>query len=280
MVVSVLALAGCPERRAAEPAVAEAASVTAEVAAPRRKARPDAEDAPASRAAVGPCDEVWRAARVEVAFKEEPDVASRERTGPRLERRFTVARQLRGAYRYQDQWASVLEFSSGGTRGGVSYGLTVPDVLVDLTGREVSWVSQREPSACISGEGEHPELLAADTLRDAAGRLLVLTVLSAPTLPGGEVLLPSGLVPGLRVRWEDAGCQAVPGARTRGVRLRFEDARAPGAPVVSVPVGRTGHFTWEGARYEVRVARARADGADRCGQAVFTLFREGVRVQP
>ncbi|MCP3105269.1 hypothetical protein LZ198_41015 [Myxococcus sp. K15C18031901] len=227
---------------------------------------------------VGPCAEVWRAARVEVAFKEEPEESSRQRTGPRLERRFTVARQLRGAYRYQDQWASVLEYSAGATRGGVSYGLTVPDVLADLTGREVVWTSHREAAGCFSSEGEHPELLAGDMLRDAQGHLLVLTIPSAPTLPDGEVSLPPGLVPGLRVRWEEAGCGAVPGARTRGVRLRFEDPRAPGA-AASVAVGETGHFTWEGARYEVRVVRARADVGDRCGQAVFHLFREGVRVQ-
>ena len=236
-------------------------------------------DAPAQ--AVGPCDEVWRAAQVDVAFKEEPEDAAGQRTGPRLERRFTVARQLRGAYRYQDQWASVLEYEADAVRGGVSYSLTVPDVLADLKGRTVTWASHREPAGCLSSDGKEPVLLAGDTLRDEKGRLLLLTVPSAPTTPGGDVLLPPGLVPELRVRWEEAGCAVGQGARTRGVRLRFEDARAQGAAAVpvSASIGETVPLTLGGIRYEVRMARARADVAGRCGQSVFTLFREGLREQ-
>ncbi|MFP2906913.1 hypothetical protein ACLESD_18085 [Pyxidicoccus sp. 3LFB2] len=230
---------------------------------------------------MGPCDEVWRAAQVDVAFKEEPGDAVGQRTGPRLERRFTVARQLTGAYRYQDQWASVLEYETGEVRGGVSYSLTVPDVLADLKGRTVAWVSHREPAGCLSSEGEEPVLLAADTLRDVQGKLLLLTVPSAPTEPGGDVLLPMGLVPELRVRWEDAGCEAGQGARTRGVRLRFQDAksRGPTPRSVAASVGETVPLTLGGLRYEVRVARARVDTSGRCGQAVFTLFRAGLREQ-
>ncbi|MCP3059324.1 hypothetical protein LXT21_11120 [Myxococcus sp. K38C18041901] len=210
---------------------------------------------------------------MEVAFKEEPETRSLERAGPRLERRFQVARQLRGAYRHADQWASVLEYATGDVRGGVSYGLTVPDVLADLTGRTVAWTSHREPASCLSSEGEQPALLAGDTLRDAQGRLLLLTVPSAPTTPDGEVLLPPGLVPELKVQWELADCEAKKGERTRGARLRFE---SPG-DTVSVSVGETKPLVLKGLRYEVRVARARADASDRCGQAVFALFREGMR---
>jgi hypothetical protein len=223
--------------------------------------------------AVGPCDDVWRAAQVDVAFKEEPEDTAR--TGPRLERRFTVARQLQGAYRHQDQWASVLEYETDAGKGGVSYSLTVPDVLADLKGRKVAWVSHREPGGCPASEGEEPVLLAGDTLRDEKGRLLLLTVPSAPTTPEGEVLLPPGLVSELRVRWEDAGCEAGQGARTRSVRLHFDG----GAASVSVSVGETVPLTLNGQRYEVRVARAVAEVSGRCGQAVFTLFREGLREQ-
>lgn len=222
----------------------------------------------------GPCDDAWRAAQVDVAFKEEPEDAVHQRTGPRLERRFTVARQLQGAYRYQDQWASVLEYETGTVKGGVSYSLTVPDVLADLKGRTVTWATHREPAGCLSSDGEEPVLLAGDTLRDERGRLLLLTVPSAPTTPEGEVLLPPGLVPELWVRWEDAGCEPVSG--TRGVRLRFEGAR--GTPVLA-SVGETVTLTSSGTRYEVRVARARAGVSGRCGQAVFTVFREGLREQ-
>jgi hypothetical protein len=230
---------------------------------------------------VGPCDEVWRAAQVDVAFKEEPEDAAGQRTGPRLERRFTVARQLQGAYRYEDRWASVLEYEAGAVRGGVSYSLTVPDVLADLRGRTVAWVSHREPAGCRSSDGEEPVLLSGDTLRDEKGRLLLLTVPSAPTTPGGEVLLPPGLVPELRVRWEDAGCQVGQGARTRGVRLSVETVRNRGASSapVSASVGETARLTLDGVRYEVRVAQVRADVSGHCGQAVFALFREGLREQ-
>ncbi|MBZ4416019.1 hypothetical protein [Myxococcus sp. RHSTA-1-4] len=230
---------------------------------------------------MSPCSEVWRAAQVDVAFKEEPEDAAGQRTGPRLERRFTVARQLQGAYRYQDQWASVLEYESGPVCGGVSFSLTVPDVLADLRGRAVTWASHREPAGCLSSDGEEPVLLAGDTLRDGKGKLLLLTVPSGPTTPGGEVLLPPGLVPELRVQWEEAGCAVEQGARTRGVRLRFEDARARNGASIPVVarVGETVPLTLNGTRYEVRVARARADTSGRCGQAVFTLFREGLREQ-
>ncbi|NVJ25343.1 hypothetical protein HUW62_29375 [Myxococcus sp. AM011] len=223
------------------------------------------------------CADVWRAARVDVAFKETPEARSIERTGPRLERRFKVDRQLRGAYRHEDQWASVLEYEAGGTRGGVSYGLTVPEVLTDLTGRTVSWTSHREPASCVSSKGDHPELLSGDTLRDAEGQLLLLTVPSAPTTPDGDVLLPTGLVPELRVRWELAGCERRKGTRTQGARLRFEDARKRGASPVTVSVGETKRLVLGKARYEVRVVSAQADTEDRCGQAVFTVFREGLR---
>jgi hypothetical protein len=224
---------------------------------------------------------VWRAAQVDVAFREEPGDAAGQRTGPRLERRFTVARQLQGAYRHGDQWASVLEYETESVRGGVSYGLTVPDVLADLKGRTVTWASHRESAGCLSSDGEEPVLLAGDTLRDEKGRLLLLTVPSGPTTPGGDVLLPPGLVPELRVRWEEAGCTAGQGARTRGVRLRLEDARARNGTSIprAASVGETVPLTLGGVRYEVRVARARADVSGRCGQAVFSLFREGLREQ-
>ncbi|MFY1831798.1 hypothetical protein ACN47A_38140 [Myxococcus fulvus] len=232
-------------------------------------ARPEAQ--------VRACDELWREARVEVAFKEEPEARVLERAGPRLERRFQVARQLRGAYRHADQWASVLEYATGEVRGGVSYGLTVPDVLADLTGRTVVWASHREPASCLSSDGEQPALLAGDTLRDEQGRLLLLTVPSAPTTPDGEVLLPPGLVPELKVHWELADCEAKQGERTRGARLRFEAPQGRDTVPVTVSVGETKQLLLKGLRYEVRVARARADVSDRCGQAVFTLFREGLR---
>ncbi|MCK8500642.1 MULTISPECIES: hypothetical protein [Myxococcus] len=223
------------------------------------------------------CDELWREGRVEVAFKEEPETLALERKGPRLERQFQVARQLRGAYRHADQWASVLQYAKGEVHGGVSYGLTVPEVLADLTGRILTWASHREPASCLSGDGDQPALLAGDTLRDEQGRLLLLTVPSAPTTPDGEVLLPPGLVPELKVHWELAGCEAKPGERTRGARLRFEGPRGRDSAPVTVSVGETKQLLLKGLRYEVRVARARADASDRCGQAVFTLFREGLR---
>ncbi|MFP2929876.1 hypothetical protein ACLESO_32720, partial [Pyxidicoccus sp. 3LG] len=206
LVVMVLLMAGCRERPAS---TAPDAGASAPARA-RSSAAPDTGQSPASpehpSRDAGPCDEVWREAQVDVAFKEEPEDATRERTGPRLERRFEVKRQLQGAYRYGDQWASVLEYEAGPVRGGVSYSLAVPGVLSDLTGRTVVWASHREPVGCASDEGEQPMLLAGDTLRDERGGLLLLTVPSAPTTPDGEVLLPPGLVSELRVRWEDAGC--------------------------------------------------------------------------
>ncbi|WP_164017487.1 hypothetical protein [Pyxidicoccus trucidator] len=291
--VLALCLSGCRARPAATAPDAGSAAVPPARSALERPVGPvttPPDPGPASTPApahateapaltVGACDEVWRAAQVDVAFKEEPEDAVGQRTGPRLERRFTVTRQLRGAYRYKDQWASVLEYETAEVRGGVSYSLTVPDVLADLKGRTVAWASHREPAGCLSSEGEEPVLLAVDTLRDEKGKMLLLTVPSAPTEPGGDVLLPAGLVPELRVRWEEAGCEAGQGARTRGVRLRFEDARARGtAPrFVAASVGETVPLTLGGTRYEVRVVRARVDTSGRCGQAVFTLFREGLR---
>ncbi|MCP3139587.1 hypothetical protein [Pyxidicoccus xibeiensis] len=252
-------------------------------------AAPDAGTAPSAAALsppapardAGPCDEVWREAQVDVAFKEEPEASAAQRTGPRLERRFKVARQLQGAYRHGDQWASVLEYEAGAVRGGVSYSLAVPAVLADLSGRTVTWTTHREPVGCASDEGEQPMLLAGDTLRDEQGGLLLLTVPSAPTTPEGEVLLPPGLVPELRVHWEDAGCAVEPASRSKSVRLRFADAGARGtsAAPVSVSVGETRHLLLGGVRHEVRVARARAESSGRCGQAVFTVSRAGLREQ-
>ncbi|WP_426755310.1 hypothetical protein [Myxococcus sp. Y35] len=229
-----------------------------------------------------PCVAVWRAAQVDVAFKEAPEDAAQQRTGTRLERRFTVARQLRGAYRHQDQWASVLEYEAGPVRGGVSYNLQVPDVLSDLTGQVVQWSSHREPTSCHSTrDGEVPALMSGDTLRDAEGRLLALTVPSAPTTPSGEVLLPAGLVPELSFRWEDMGCTLADGTHELDVQLRVTLAnRAPGPGTsVEVPVGAPAWLTLDGVRYVVRVARATADMRGRCGQVVFSLMREGLLEQ-
>ncbi|GEL74511.1 hypothetical protein [Myxococcus virescens] len=229
-----------------------------------------------------PCVQVWRAAQVDVAFKEEPEDAARQRTDTRLERRFTVARQLRGAYRHQDRWASVLEYEAGPVRGGVSYGLQVPDMLADLTGQVVQWTSHREPASCPTKEdGEVPVLLSGDTLRDAEGRLLLLTVPSAPTTIAGDVLLPPGLVPELGFQWEDAGCTLADGTHALDVQLRVTHANRSQGPgtTVTAEVGQPAPLTLDGVRYVVRVARATADMQGRCGQAVFTLTREDLLEQ-
>ncbi|WIG93353.1 hypothetical protein KGD87_22455 [Myxococcus sp. SDU36] len=242
----------------------------------------DAGHALASLQRERPCVQVWRAAQVDVAFKEAPEDAVQQRTDTRLERRFTVARQLRGAYRHQDRWASVLEYEAGPVRGGVSYSLQVPDVLADLTGQVVQWTSHREPASCPTTEaGAPPVLLSGDTLRDAEGRLLLLTVPSAPTTLAGDVLLPAGLVPELRFRWEDAGCTLAEGTQALDVQLRVTHAnRSPGpGTTVTAEVGQPARVTLDGVRYVVRVARATADPRGRCGQAVFTLMREGLLEQ-
>lgn len=243
---------------------------------------PDAGHALASLQRESPCVQVWRAAQVDVAFKEEPEDAVQQRTDTRLERRFTVARQLRGAYRHQDRWASVLEYEAGPVRGGVSYSLQVPDVLADLTGQVVQWTSHREPASCpTKEEGELPVLLSGDTLRDAEGRLLLLTVPSAPTTVAGDVLLPPGLVPELSFRWEDAGCPLADGTHALDVQLRVTHANRSQGPgtTVTTEVGQSARLTLDGVRYVVRVARATADMQGRCGQAVFTLVREGLLEQ-
>jgi hypothetical protein len=209
---------------------------------------------------------------VDVAFREQPEPSSD--SGPLRSRRFTVAKQRRGAFRYKDQWASVLEYQQGGTSGAISYTLTVPDVLADLTGRAVRWDSYRKLADCLGGDGEHPALLAGDTLRDEAGRLLLFTSPSLPVAPDGSVTLPPGL--DFQVRWEEAGCTAAPGAPSRGVRLQV--VGRDGAPV-TVRVGETRTVELPGGRYEVRVASAQADTHGRCGQAVLALYREGLRQQ-
>ncbi|MFP2962284.1 hypothetical protein ACLEPN_32010 [Myxococcus sp. 1LA] len=217
-----------------------------------------------------------------MAFKETPEDAAQQREGTRLERRFTVARQLRGAYRHEDRWASVLEYDAGRVRGGVSYTFQVPDVLADLKGRVVQWTSHRDSASCPTKEdGEIPVLLSGDTLRDAQGRLLLLTVPNAPTTIAGDVLLPEGLVPELRVRWENDGCKLAEGSHALGVRLHVSDAKhAPGsAASVEVPVGEGARLTLDGVRYVVRVARANADMRGWCGQAVFTVIREDLLEQ-
>nr|WP_216611892.1 hypothetical protein [Myxococcus xanthus] len=229
-----------------------------------------------------PCVQLWRAAQVDVAFKEEPEDAVRQRTDTRLERRFTVARQLRGAYRHQDRWASVLEYEAGPVRGGVSYSLQVPDMLADLTGRVVQWTSHREPASCPTKEdGALPVLLSGDTLRDAEGRLLLLTVPSAPTTIAGDVLLPPGLVPELSFRWEDAGCTLADGTQALDVQLRVTHANRSLGPgtTVTAEVGQPAPLTLDGVRYVVRVVRATAEMQGRCGQAAFTLMREGLLEQ-
>ncbi|ATB50746.1 hypothetical protein [Corallococcus macrosporus] len=230
----------------------------------------------------GRCADVWRAAQVDVAFKEVPEDAAQQRAGTRLERRFTIARQLRGAYRHEDRWASVLEYDAGRVRGGVSYTLQVPDVLADLEGRVVQWTSHRESAPCPTKEdGELPVLLSGDTLRDAQGRLLLLTVPNAPTTTAGDVLLPEGLVPELRVRWEDAGCELAEGSHELGAQLQVRAAKHTPGPgsLVAAPVGAPARLTLDGVRYVVRVARATADMRGRCGQAVFSVMREDLLEQ-
>lgn len=243
---------------------------------------PNARSTLASLRRESPCVPVWRAAQVDVAFKEVPEDAVQQRTDTRLERRFTIARQLRGAYRHEDRWASVLEYEDGPVRGGVSYSLQVPDVLLDLTGQVVQWTSHREPASCPTKEdGEYPVLLSGDTLRDAEGRLLLLTVPSAPTTIAGDVLLPAGLVPELGFRWEDAGCTLADGTHALDVQLQVTHANREAGPrtTVSAEVGQPARLTLDGVRYVVRVARATADMQGRCGQAVFTLSREGLLEQ-
>ncbi|XXF76114.1 hypothetical protein P2318_24045 [Myxococcaceae bacterium GXIMD 01537] len=222
----------------------------------------------AAGAAPGPCERVWREAQVDVTLRETREAA--EPPGPLRSRTFTVTRQQRGAYRYKDQWASVLEYPSG----AVSYTLAVPDVLADLTGRAVRWESFREAAPCLGGDGQHPALVAGDTLRDDAGSLLVFTSPSLPLLPDGAVLLPPGL--GFEARWEEAGCAAEPGAPSRGVRLRLTGPE--GAPV-TVRVGETRQVELARVRYEARLASAQADTRGRCGQAVLALYRVGLRQQ-
>ncbi len=236
----------------------------------RSRSTSEAGASPAAR--VDPCAPAWRAAQVEVAFRETPE--RKEAPGPLRSRRFTVAKQRRGDYRYNDQWASVLEYATPGGSGAVSYTLVVPDVLADLTGRTVQWDSYREPSDCLGGDGQHPALVAGDVLRDEAGRLLVFTSPSVPLAPDGTARLPPGL--GFEVRWEEAGCTVPPGAPSRGVRLRVTPR--DGAPV-TVRVGETATVELEGSRYEVRVASAQADTQGRCGQAVLALYRQGLREQ-
>ncbi|WP_229908584.1 hypothetical protein [Comamonas sp. JC664] len=230
------------------------------------------------------CVSLWRPSQVDVSFKEEPEDAVHQRVDTRLERRFTVARQLRGAYRHQDRWASVLEYEEGPVRGGVSYTFQAPDVLADLTGQSVQWVSHREPGACPTKEdGEIPALLTGDTLRDAEGRLLLLTVPSAPTTLRGDVLLPAGLVPELRFTWEDAGCRLADGTHALDVQLHVTPV-SPASPgpraTVTASPGEPAHLTLDGVRYGVQVARATADMQGRCGQAVFSVIREGLLEQP
>ena len=178
LVVLALLLAGCRERPA---------SKSPDVSAPAAAIAPDAGTValapPASQARdAGPCDEVWRDAQVDVAFKEEPEDATRERKGPRLERRFEVKRQLHGAYRYGDQWASVLEYEAGPVRGGVSYSLAVPGVLSDLTGRTVTWASHREPVGKTSPLAKAIDRLAQHRLVSNLGDETLGVVVSVPPI--------------------------------------------------------------------------------------------------
>jgi hypothetical protein len=240
--------------------------------APEARAPEPASPVAQAAHAVDPCAPVWRAAQVDVVLRETPEPTMD--SGPLRTRRFTVARQRRGDYRYRDQWASVLEYQADGVSGALNYTLVVPDVLADLSGRALRWEGYREPVDCLGGDGQHPALLAGDTLRDEAGRLLVFTSPSLPVVPGGTVRLPPGL--GFQVRWEDAGCAVAPDAPSRGVRLlvRGQD----GVPV-PVPVGTTRTVALADGRYEVRVASAQADTRGHCGQAVLALYRLGLREQ-
>lgn len=238
----------------------------------RSRSTSEAGASASTAAAVDPCARVWRAAQVEVAFRETPE--REDAPGPLRSRRFTVAKQRRGDYRYGDQWASVLEYGTPGGSGAVSYTLVVPDVLADLTGRTVQWESYRAPSDCLGSDGQHPALLAGDALRDDAGRLLVFTSPSLPLAPDGTAKLPPGL--DFEVRWEEAGCTVSPEAPSRGVRLQV---KAPGGTPVTVRVGETAAVELEGSHYEVRVASAQADTHGRCGQAVLAVYRQGLREQ-
>lgn len=251
---------GCRSRAASENSAPPAPSGTA--------------SASLTAAPVDACARLWRAAQVDVAFREQPEPARESGSGPLRSRRFTVAKQQRGAYRYKDQWASVLEYQQGGTTGAVSYTLTVPDVLADLTGHAVQWDSYRKMADCLGGDGEHPALIAGDTLRDEADRLLLFTSPSLPLAPDGSVTLPPGL--DFQMRWEETGCTASPGSASRGVRLQV--VGRDGAPV-TVRVGETQTVELPGGRYEVRVASAQADTHGHCGQAVLALYREGLRQQ-
>ena len=246
--------------------------------------KPDsnADSLPRGLAKRGTCVSLWRPAQVDVSFKEAPEDAVHQRVDTRLERRFTVARQLRGVYRHQDRWASVLEYEEGPVRGGVSYTFQAPDVLADLTGQSVQWASHREPASCLTKEdGEIPALLTGDTLRDAQGRLLLLTVPSAPTTIRGDVLLPEGLVPELRFEWESVGCRLAEGTYALDVQLRVTPSNRASAPVAAVTAlpGEPAELTLDGVRYVVQVARATADMQGRCGQAVFSVIREGLLEQ-
>lgn len=141
-------------------------------------------------------------------------------------------------------------------------------------------------SDCIAPGPEHPEAVAVaqDVVRDASGALLIARGIN-PMRPDGTVMMASGSIPELGMRWRDVGCPICwsPGmsiiARGKGVELDLalvgtgEVVQAPIGERTQVKIGNTAYV------FVPRWASVPVGGESPCGSAGWTLYRPDVLVE-
>jgi hypothetical protein len=142
--------------------------------------------------------------------------------------------------------------------------------VADLVGQTVRYQTHQELlSDCVLGSGPgtapEPQVLAQISLRDAAGKLMVLNSKSTPTAADGALRLDAGFAPEITARWVevDAGCQ--------GLELTAVET---GERVVATSAGRA-ELQLGGESFVVAVYRVIApEAGSTCGAASWVLYRK------
>jgi hypothetical protein len=124
------------------------------------------------------------------------------------------------------------------------------------------------------------------SLRDGAGRLLLLSAPDIPLVPNGQALLEATFAPEVTMAWTDLGCPAYQGP---GVGPEGGGRRTVGVLVRDAVTGNEAVATWgrnatmqiRGEPYVLSVNQGwvLADGTG-CGRAKLTLYRQGYLYRP
>jgi hypothetical protein len=185
-----------------------------------------------------------------------------------LERVLFIARQEQRVE--GGQITAVLSYQSAWVLGRMSLETASPWEARDSTGARLRWSRFRAAARCGDGTAA---LLAEDVLRDAEGRLLLLTA-SVPLADHGKVPVIASLAPEIELEWQDIGCEERTDSEgypavTVGLLGKVEGQRW------AAGLGAWTRFSLAGRDYLATASLAeRRTGRD-CGAARLVLFEDG-----